>query len=124
MNEKGLCNGLSSNDGKFEHSFIELDDARFLEINLSVTAKDSWGDFKSKVLDKCSDIQWENSRILNLIKLTITGNNSEVKRIISSSIESKNLIRKQFFVTFRLSKLIHKNSKEKTLSQVLELLKI
>ena len=92
MNEKG-CVMVSVNDGKFKHSFIELDDARFLEINLSVTAKDSWGDFKSKVLDKCSDIQWENSRILNLIKLTITGNNSEVKRIISSSIESKKLIR-------------------------------
>ena len=92
MNEKG-CVMVSVNDGKFEHSFIELDDARFLEINLSVTAKDSWGDFKSKVLDKCSDIQWENSRILNLIKLTITGDNSEVKRIMSSSIESKKLIR-------------------------------
>ena len=92
MNEKG-CVMVSVNDGKFEHSFIELDDARFFEINLSVTAKDNWGDFKSKVLDKCSDIQWENSRILNLIKLTITGDNSEVKRIMSSSIESKKLIR-------------------------------
>ena len=92
MNEKG-CLMVSVNDRKFKHSFIELDDARFLEINLSVTAKDSWGDFKSKILDKCSDIQWENSRILNLIKLTISGNNSEVKRIISSSIESKKLIR-------------------------------
>jgi len=92
MNEKG-CVMVSVNNGKFEHSFIELDDARFLEINLSVTAKDNWGYFKSKVLDKCTDIQWENSSILNLIKLTITGNNSEVKRIISSSIESKKLIR-------------------------------
>ena len=77
----------------FKHSFVELDDARFLEIELSVTAKDSWGDVKRKVVDKCSDIEWENNSILNLIKLTITGNNSEVKRIISSSIESKNLIR-------------------------------
>jgi hypothetical protein len=36
---------------KFKHSFIELDDARFLEIELSVTAKDSWGDFKGKFLE-------------------------------------------------------------------------
>ena len=92
MNEKG-CVIVSVDDGKFKHSFVELDDARFLEIELSVTAKDSWGDVKRKVVDKCSDIEWENNSILNLIKLTITGNNSEVKRIISSSIESKNLIR-------------------------------
>ena len=92
MNEKG-CVMVSVNEGKFKHSFVELDDARFLEIELSVTAKDSWGELKSKVMDKCSDIEWENNSTLNLIKLTITGNNSEVKRIISSSIESKNLIR-------------------------------
>ena len=92
MKEKG-CVMVSVNEGKFKHSFVELDDARFLEIELSVTAKDSWGELKSKVMDKCSDIEWENNSTLNLIKLTITGNNSEVKRIISSSIESKNLIR-------------------------------
>ena len=83
MNEKG-CVIVSVDDGKFKHSFVELDDARFLEIELSVTAKDSWGDVKRKVVDKCSDIEWENNSILNLIKLTITGNNSEVKRIISN----------------------------------------
>jgi len=92
MNEKG-CVMVSVNDGEFKHSFVELDDARFLEIKLSVTAKDKWGELKSKVMDKCSDIEWENNSILNLIKLKITGNNSEVKRIIASSIESKNLIR-------------------------------
>ena len=92
MNEKG-CVMVSVNDGEFKHSFVELDDARFLEIKLSVTAKDKWGELKSKVMDKCSDIEWENNSILNLIKLKITGNNSEVKRIIASSIESKKLIR-------------------------------
>ena len=52
MNEKG-CVMVSVNEGKFKHSFVELDDARFLEIELSVTAKDSWGELKSKVMDKC-----------------------------------------------------------------------
>jgi hypothetical protein len=92
MNEKG-CVMISINDGEINHSFIELDDARFLEIELSITPKNSWGDFKGKILEKCSDIEWENKSKLNLIKLTISGNNPEVKKIIASSIESKNLIR-------------------------------
>ena len=92
MNEKG-CVVVSVNDGDMENSFIELDDARFLEIELNVTPKNTWVDFKSKVVEKCGDIEWENNTKLNLIKLTISGNNSEVKKILVSSIESKNLIR-------------------------------
>ena len=92
MNEKG-CVMVSVHDEDMEHSFVELDDARFLEIELNVTPKNTWGDFKDKVVEKCGDIEWENNTKLNLIKLTIAGNNSEVKRIIASSIESKNLIR-------------------------------
>ena len=80
-------------------------------------------DFKSKVVEKCGDIEWENNTKLNLIKLTISGNNSEVKKILVSSIESKTLSEKHVQTIFRLFKLIPKTLKALIRSQILVLLR-
>ena len=58
---------VSVHDGDMETSFVELDDARFMEIELNVTPKKYLVDFKGKVIEKCGDIEWENNTKLNLI---------------------------------------------------------
>jgi hypothetical protein len=56
--------------------------------------------------------------------LTITGNNSEVKRIIASSIESKNLIRETSSDNLQIIQIdTQESQRRRRSSQVLELLR-